>query len=337
MRAIKLSLIAVLVLAALAGCGRRGLIDVNGDKIGKDEFYARLERVPVQTIKGGQRVTVPAGQYVIEQVISEQLVQQLAKEEKVPPTDAQIEATLKYFKSSSGGSFLAQLRQQGMSQDDWKRQRKIQQSVINLMTKGVKVSDDEVKQAYQKSIAQFTHPAAVHISVIIIKEQDKINKAYKLLQQKQEFGTVAMTLSEDKATAPSGGTVGWLSMNMEGVPIQIRKAAFAAPVGSYSKPIFIADKREPGWIIVKADQTRKATTESFDTVKVFPLKERVALQKADPKQFEERLRKFITKSKIKVNAERYKKLPEMMKKSAGMPANLEPGKLNPTPTEMPKK
>jgi parvulin-like peptidyl-prolyl isomerase len=335
MRAIKLSLIAVFVLAALGGCGRRGLIYVNGDKIGKDEFYARLERVPVQTIKGGQRVTVPAGQYVIEQIIGEQIVQQLAKDEHVAPTDAQIDAKLRYFKKTSGGAFLTQLRQQGMSQDDWKHRMRIQQSVINLIGKGIKVSDDEAKQTYNKSIAMFTHPAAVRISVIIDKDKAKIDKAYKLLQQKQDFSTVAMTLSEDKATAPGGGVVGWLSMNMDGVPIEIRKAAFAAPVGGYSKPIFIPDKRAPGWIIVKADQTRKATTEDFDTVKVL-LKEDIAVRKANRKQFEERLRKFIAKSNIKVNAERYKNLPEMMKKSATVPANLEPSKLT-SPTQPPKK
>jgi len=343
MRAIKLSLVAMLVLAALmlvlTGCGRKGLININGTKIGKDEFYARLERVPVQTVKGGQPVTVPAGQYVIEQVITENLIQQLAKKENVAPTDAQLNAKLKYLKARSGGSFIQDLRKQGLTQDDWKKQMKIQQSMINLMTKGITVTDAEVKKAYDGTLARkpnpFAHPAQVHISVIIAKSADKINKAYKFLQDKQEFGTVAMRLSEDKATAPSGGVVGWLSADMTAVPAAIRNAAFAQPVGTYSKPLLVKDQKESGWVILKTDQVRKASTDSFDDVKLL-LKEQIAIRKADQKKFNEMVQNYVKDANIKVNAERYKKIPEMMKKTASMAASLQPGtNATATPTSAP--
>ena len=67
-------LAAVVLMSALAGCGRRGLVNVNDEKIAKDEFYARLQQVPVQTVKGGKQVTISAGQYVIEQMITERLL-----------------------------------------------------------------------------------------------------------------------------------------------------------------------------------------------------------------------------------------------------------------------
>jgi len=337
MRTIKFSLIAMLLMAAfvvmLTGCGRKGLININGEKIGKDDFYSRLERVPVQTVKGGQAVTEPAGQYVIEQIITENLLQQLAKKENVAPTDAQIEAKLKYLKARSGGSFVQELRKQGITQEDWKRQMKIQQSVINLMSKGVKVSDADAKKIYNDTLSHtpnpFTHPAAVHISVIIAKDQNKINKAYKLLEDKQEFSTVAMRLSEDKATRLSGGTVGWLSADMKLVPPTIRKVAFATPVGTYSKPVYVADQKESGWVIIKNDQARKATTEKFNDVKLL-LKEQLAIKQANQDKFNTMIKNYINESKITVNAERYKKIPDMLKKTAGsVPTNLQPG-ANPT-------
>jgi foldase protein PrsA len=346
MRGIKLSLIVMLVLAAsalvLTGCGRKGLVNINSDKIAKDEFYARLERVPVQTVKGGQQVTVPAGQYVIEQMITEDLLQQLAKKENVAPTDAQIEAKLKYLKAKSGGEFTQQLKASGMTQEDWKSQMKIQQSVINLMSKGVKVTDEEVKKAYDKALAAspspFKTPARVHYSIIVAETQDKIDKAYKMLQDKQEFGAVAMRLSEEKVTAAQGGAAGWVAKDTPRIPPQVKNAAFSTPVGTYTKPMLIKVGKSSGWLILKADQVRKATTESFDSVKVL-LKEQIALGKADRQQFNDMLRKYIAKSNIKVNAERYKTIPDMMKKNAAVPDNLQPGAkpATATPTAAPTK
>lgn len=332
MRRMRFSLVAILAVAALmlvlAGCGRKGLVSVNGEKIAKEEFYARLERVPVQTVKGGRQVTVPAGQYVIEQMITEQLLTQLAKKENVPATDAQVESKLKYLKASTGGNFLVQLRQQGISQQEWKRQMMLQQSVVNLVSKGSSVSDAEVKKAYNAELAkpnsQFRKPEAVFISIIMTKPQDKINKAYKLLQDGQDFGTVALQLSEDRATASAQGRVGWMSKNMAVVPMPIRQTSFATGVGKYSKPFLVKDKKQAAWVILRVDNKRRATTDSYDQVKEL-IKEQLSVKTANRKPFDKMLKDFIGSSKITVNAERYKGIPEMMKKNAGVSADLAAG------------
>lgn len=333
MRRMRLSLVAILVLAVfvlvLAGCGRKGLVNVNGEKIAKDEFYVRLERVPVQIIKGGRQVTVPAGQYVIEQMITERLLTQLAKKQNVSATDAQLERKLKYLKRSSGGNIMAQLRQQGISQEDWKRQMMLQQSIVNLLGKGSSVSDADVKREYDKELAkpasQFVKPEAVFISVIIARNTEKIQKAYKLLADGQDFGTVAMQLSEDRVSGQGMGKVGWLSEGMSAVPLQIRQAAFATGVGKYSKPMLVKDKSGSAWVIVKSDNKRRASTESFDTVEDL-IKEQLIVSKTNRKPFDKMLKEFIGESKIQVNSERYKGIPDMMKKNAGVPASLAPGK-----------
>ena len=84
---------------------------VNGEKVSKDEFYPRLERIPVQTQQG----TKLAGQYVVEQMIGEKLIEQLAKKENVAPTDAQIEAKIKVIRKESNGDIAQLLNSQGMN------------------------------------------------------------------------------------------------------------------------------------------------------------------------------------------------------------------------------
>ncbi len=339
MRTIRFGLIAIIAVAvlipALAGCGRKGLINVNGEKLTKDEFYARLERVPVQTIKGGKQVTIPAGQYVIEQMITEQLLQQLAKKENVPATDEQIAAKLKYIKSTTGGNFAAQLKMQGMSEQDWKRQMALQQTVVNLIGKGSKVTDADVKREYDielnKPNSQFKKPESVFISVIMVQTKEKVDKAYKLLQDGQDFGSVALQLSEDKVTAPGQGRVGWVSKNMDVVPQAIRDAAFATGAGKYGKPFKVTDKASTVWIILRADSKRPASTDRYEDVKEI-IKEQMSIKAADRKPFEEMFKKFISDSNMTVNAERYKSIPDMLKKNAGAAVDIG-GEKKPAATE----
>jgi len=327
MRGIKLSLVTIVVLMtlvlALAGCGRKGLVNVNGERIAKDEFYARLERVPVQTMKGGRTVTVPAGQYVIEQIITERLLTQLAKKDNVAPTDAQMNKKLNYLKKT--GNFAAQLRQMGVTEQEWKRQMMLQQSVVNLLTQKTTVSNADLKKTYDVQIKKvpspFVRPESCRIAVIICKTPEKIQRAYKLLQDGQDFGTVAMQLSEDKSTAPLQGQVGWLSMDMKVVPMPIRTAAFACPVGKYCQPFFVQDRADKAWVIVKVDQKRRKAVQSFGDVKDL-IEEQVAVAKADRRPFNKELQAFIAESKIVVNADRYAKIPDMMKKSATVPSGL---------------
>lgn len=332
MRGIKLSLAAIMVLmvfvVALAGCGRKGLININGEKIAKDEFYANLERVPVQSMKAGKPVTIPAGRYVVEKMITEKLITQLAQKEGVEPKEAQVDKKLKYLIKRTGGNFKAQLAQMGVSEQEWKRQMMLQQSVVNLITKKTVVSVADMRANYdaecKKMPSKFVRPKASRISVIISKTPERIQKAYRLLQDGQDFGSVALQLSEDKTTAPYQGVVGWLSMDMAVVPMPIRTAADGTGVGKYSKPFFVRDRGDKAWVIVKVDQKRHEMKESFDNVKDL-IREEIAVQRADKKPFNKALQDFIASSKITVNAERYKNIPEMMKKSATMPENLQPG------------
>ena len=243
----------------------------------------------------------------------------------MPATDAQIEAKLKYIKASSGGNFLAQLKQQGTTEQEYKKQMALQQSLVNLIGKNSKINDADVKREYEIELAkpnsQFKKPEAVFISMIMTEKRDAAEKAYSLLQEGQEFGSVAMKLSEDKATAAGQGRVGWVSKGMDVVPQAIRTAAFETGVGKYTKPFQISDKKQTAWVILRADSKRPATTDRYEDVKSI-IKEQMAMKAADRKAFDDMLKSFIGDSKIVVNAERYKTIPEMLKKNAGVAAEL---------------
>ena len=317
--------VLVAVVVTLAGCGVRGLLRINGEKISKDDFYARLERVPVQTQQGPK----PAGRYVIEQIISEKLLLQLAKEKGVEPTETQVSRYIDTLKRSSGGDLRQVLASRGMSIEDLKQQVALRQAFVNLFTKGVKVSDAEVKQAYEAALnaknSGLKRPEQVLVSAIVTTSKEKIDKAYNMLKGGQEFGTVAMQVSEMPNAKTSQGRLDWFSRSDTRVPPQATEAIFKLSPGKYSEPM----KFDNQWVVFKADQKRPQKTTSFDEAK-YDLRERIAIQKASKNStFQKDMQAFAKKSNIIVNAERYKTIPDELKKQMAMPPQAAPGGVAP--------
>jgi len=312
----RVSLIALLVLAVLTtmltGCGRKTLIKVNGEKVGKEAFYDRLQKVPVQTQQGAQL----AGRYVVQQMISELLIQQLAAEQKVSPTEAQINKKMDFIKKQGGGDIKKIAQQRGMSVEDLKRQVTLEQAFINVATKGVSIPDDKVKKAYDEALAvpnsPFKRPEQVRISGVINKDKAKIDKAYSMLQGGQDFSAVASRYTDDSFGKKSGGQIGWLSRDMKMVPQGIRDAAFSLAVGKYSKPALVQGK----WIVIKADMRRPARTTEFKEVKDM-IREQMAVKEGTDKGiFRDAITKFTKKADISINNSTYKDIPEQIKKEA---------------------
>lgn len=313
------------VVVCLTGCGKKNLISVNGESVSRDEFYARLEKVPVQTPTG----TKMAGEYVVEQLINERLVQAFAKEKGVPPTDAQIDKRVEDLRKRSGNKLPQMLQQNGMTLEELKGRLRVQQSFINVITKGVSVDDAIVKKAYDDALkapnSPFKRPSQVRTSIIIAKDKAKIDKAYKMLQGGTDFGTVAMRLSEDE-TKSRQGIMGWLSRGMDKMPKVVEDAAFSLDVGKVTSPFQV----QGSWAILKVDQKRPSKITGLAEVRD-QIKEQLMIQKGSSEaKFRDELKKFVTDAKMVVSIERYKNVPENIKKQAvevpKMPASGMPGR-----------
>jgi foldase protein PrsA len=322
-------LVLVAVVLTLTGCGRRGLLRINGEKISKDEFYTRLERVPVQTPQGPK----PAGRYVIEQIISEKLVEQLAKEKGVEPKEEQISKKIDFIKKQSGGDLRKVLAQRGMTIDDLKKQVALQQAVVNLFTRSVKVADSEIQKVYNDALnaknSPFKRPEQILVSAVVTNSKAKMDKAYAMLKGGQEFAAVAMRMSEVPNAKDSQGKLDWFSRNDGKLPPTASAAIFALTPGNYTAPMQFGKQ----WVVFRADQKRPAKVTALDEVKDM-LREQVAMSKASKNNtFQKDMQAFAKKSDIAVNAERYKTIPDELKKSMEVPAQAAPGAAAPAASQ----
>ncbi|MCL5104979.1 MAG: peptidyl-prolyl cis-trans isomerase [Armatimonadetes bacterium] len=276
-------------------------IRVNDKVLSFAGFVARLELVPIQTAGGAK----PIGEYTAEQIVSEMLILQLAAKKEAAPTDEQINKKIDLIKNEASGNIKDALSSRGMTLDNLKYKITVEQSYLNLVTQGVQVSDVEVKAAYDKMLklenSPFKRPEQVMVSGIIVKDKAKADKIYKLLQDGEDFGTVAMQMSEDEPSKQVQGKLNWVVKGQQGIPPTIYNTAFSLPVGGFSKPMLIQGK----YVILKADQKRPAKSSGFNDVKDLLREQLAVAEGAKRNTFQKDMQEFAVKSTISVASPRY--------------------------------
>jgi hypothetical protein len=155
------------ILLAATGCGRKTVGEVNDSAISQAEYYKTLERMAVPLTRGenpildpatGRIIREQAGYLALRMLIDRRLVLQMAEKEKVMPTEEEVQKELERQKKQPG--FNERLKTLGYTQDDLKEDIKVELAAFKLITKGITVTDEEVKKAYQQNIQQFTIPGA---------------------------------------------------------------------------------------------------------------------------------------------------------------------------------
>jgi len=220
------------------------------------------------------------------------------------------------IKRESGGDIKKALQQRGMTLEDLKKKIKIEQAFINVATKDVKIPDSIIKGAYEQGLkapnSPLTTPEAIRVSLIMCKTKDKIDKAKKLLDSGTDFGSVAMQMTDEPKGKETQGVLGYVTRDNQIVPKPVRDTAFALPIGKYSQPMLV----QKTWLIIKADQRRKARTRTYDEVKDV-IREQIAVQQGLSKgTYRKAMSDFTKSSDIQINAERYKGLVDKLKKQA---------------------
>lgn len=164
-----------------------------------------------------------------------------------------IDDDIKKEEKQYGGKdqFESMLKQQGMTLDDYKEQKKLSAYQKQLLNDKVKVSDKEIKDDTKK---------ASHILIKVKSDSDKEGLSDKKAKAKAEeiqkeveknpskFDEIAKKESMDSASAKKGGSLGYV---IKGQMIdKFDKALFKLKEGQISDVV----KTEYGYHIIKADK-----------------------------------------------------------------------------------
>ncbi|MDA8083467.1 MAG: peptidylprolyl isomerase [Nitrospiraceae bacterium] len=124
-----------------------------------------------------------------------------------------------------------------------------------------KVTDQEVKDYYEKHKQDFSTTSQIRASHILVKTEAEANAVLERLKKGEKFEDLARKLSIDKGSAKNGGDLGYFTRGQM-VP-EFEKAAAALKVGEISRPV----KTSFGYHIIKVTDKKAGPVIEFDRIK----------------------------------------------------------------------
>jgi parvulin-like peptidyl-prolyl isomerase len=102
----------------------------------------------------------------------------------------------------------------------------------------VEISPRDIEDYYEARKEDLADPAAYNIRRILVSSMGAASRAHRRLALGADFAQLAMEVSEDERTAPSGGDMGWMSVGMfatyDSLVADMEPGDFSAPFETYS-------------------------------------------------------------------------------------------------------
>jgi parvulin-like peptidyl-prolyl isomerase len=173
-----------------------------------------------------------------------------------------------YIKDRHQGSkekFQAELKQQGLSDQqarDIIRANLVQEAIYNKVTADVKVTDEQIKDYYEKNQAQYGTPETRLVRHVLVKDKALANRLYNQLRAPgADWAGIAKRYSQDPGSKNKGGR--YTATKGQVVP-EFGKAAFSMKTNAVTEPV----KTQFGYHIIQAlAPIKKGTTTPFAQVK----------------------------------------------------------------------
>jgi peptidyl-prolyl cis-trans isomerase C len=226
---------------------------VNGKDISRSDFEQLIGYVQMQYQQQGMQVQGPQLEQlkmaVLESLIDDELLYQIALEAGYSPTEQEVKEKLDLTKQQVGNeeSYTQLLSQQGLTEDDLKQE--IRKGLVrekfemDRFMSGIEVKDADVKSFYEENTGEFTQPFQFRTSHVLLQveedasEEDreaaqaKIESALQRIEDGEEFSEVAREVSD----CPSSKNGGDLNYNGKGsfVP-EFEEVALELEIGEIS-------------------------------------------------------------------------------------------------------
>ena len=161
---------------------------------------------------------------------------------------------------------------------------------------GIKISDKELKDYYNKNKQEFVQKESVHARHILVKSEDEAKKIISELKGlkgdalKKKF----IQLAKEKSTGPSGPRGGDLGYFAKGQMVpEFEKAAFSMQPGHITtEPV----KTQFGYHVIYVEDKKSASTKPFNEVKPY-IEQRLKMEKFR-QEMQSKLKKLKSKAKI---------------------------------------
>ena len=289
--------------------------------VSQAQFYTQLQAYvpnspasPTSPQGGFAPAGQQAGRLVLAQMLQNLMIEGLAQDQGVAPTDAEVATAYDNFKMIQDARSVKPVEQSladaGLSGDIVKDlQIKPQLAGTKLLTKGATVTDADIKTFYDSNKDKaFTKPARVHIKKVALGSLADAQAVAAAIKGGQTFES-QIAKSLDKSS-PDGDFPQWIPTD----PAPPGSAVLVNPLkataaGAVTPPITIPSRNGPTYWIVKVVEKKPKETLTLDQAKEL-IRAQLLQQKAqaDPlaqQTLQQSLREFQTASKVSIASPQY--------------------------------
>lgn len=315
------ALAALAVSAAVAQVDpNRTVATINGEEIKGGEYYRRMEFLPGVGKQMGNVVSeFPPGLLTLEELITEKLVFQLAKQKGVLPTDMEVEAEYRTRKEDTPNLDTLWISS-GRTLDDLKYQIKYELTQFKIQTFGVTITNQEVDNFYKNHPADFTLPKRYQMRVIVVNSDTERDAVDKALQGGAKFSDVATQHSMDVSKA-AGGEYGTVPETRLGTAV--RDAVAQTKIGSTTPWLTMpAQDNQTAYLKFLIEDVKKEQLIPLDDRVRRQLRKKLMLDQGGVKNhIEDEMKAMRAKAKIDIKqpefADAYKKFIDAYLKQGG--------------------
>ncbi|CAM4095552.1 peptidylprolyl isomerase [Paenibacillus alkaliterrae] len=242
-------LVIVLIKPPFGGSSNEAVATVNGVNISKDKLYDAL--------------VLAGGEATLENMITEELINQEARAASVEVTDADVDAEIDMIKKNFGSDeeFNNTLAQYNMTLDGLKKDTKINLTIRGILEPRTDVTAEEIQQFYDANKESLGTPEQVQASHILVATKEEADAILAELKQGGDFAAIAKEKSTDPGSKDNGGDLGFFGRGAM-VP-EFEEAAFALKVNELSGVV----QSQHGFHIIKKTAEKAAVVPTFEEKK----------------------------------------------------------------------
>ncbi|MCM3667085.1 peptidyl-prolyl cis-trans isomerase [Mesobacillus subterraneus] len=252
-----ITLVLLLVKPAFLEGNKESVAEIGRETISRQEWLTELEE--------------RYGEETLRDLIDQEVVKQMADDYDIKVSDKAVDRELTIYKAmySSAGNGPK-------TEDKWKQQIKYSLLLEELLTKDVKVSEEDMKAYYEQNNSLFDIPASYLLSQIVVETKKEADSAVKELKEGSSFAAMAMERSTDEFSANQGGDIGFINEEDELVAPQVVEAAKSLKPEEWTGPV----KVENGYAIIYLHERLEGKKYAFEEVKN-QIRRQIALEQMD--------------------------------------------------------
>jgi foldase protein PrsA len=258
--------------------GQNYIASVNNRFITVQDFRERMSAAKKQNAAqtgvdfktgAGLKSYTDVRKQVMNELILTKLLLQNASQENIEVSDDMIKEEINKIKDqgfhNNELAFKKAILKNGLTDASLNRLLRerltIQKYTDKLFNENVKISDEDLKNAYEAQKAQYSTPESVEAAHILVKDENLANDILKQIKAGADFAEMAKKYSIDPGSKNNGGQLGYFRKGQM-VP-EFEKAAFGLKVGEVSNLV----KTNFGYHIIKKTGYKPASIMPLEDVR----------------------------------------------------------------------